>query len=582
MTRVGLKEKRKFSFFATVLLKRKKDKKEIPTLNFSSRFLSSASFSTFAVYFLLCVEKITHNKKLATPPTAKELNPTHKTKTRAKKFCLPSGASLTALCLSTILFSFDSFAQINTEPVMPTFQPVPIGHSYTPGNPFPDQWDYFPQLKNPLQSMREQQQQQIQQQNRQQMQKFGTEPQPTQEQMKVDYYDKLTVARQQKTQELFNEINTLDNSQSKIDPKKLIEYERAKKKLRLADTNSVDFKSYRKYYELSYNEITQMLSEKKSLNLKRAVFLIETPFYKNKLSYEKYCKQIDDLVFICKQIMTEKGINPKNYMACHYAIQKLFSEKFTYKNRLGKEEIFEPFSYDFSVYEKHRDDADWKEQFVTRLLDLKVGQCHSMPLLYLILAEELNANAYLALAPNHSYIKFGNQKQAYCFETTNGTFTSDEWIVSSGFISATAIKNQIFLAPLDKKQVIAQSLIDLESGLEFLCGKSDFSIKCANTTLNYLPNSIRAVMIIHNMILAECAKTASKYHFPKYEEYYKYPELKEQFDNMLEVELQIESVGYQKISNEQYEKWRASANGEKERREHLKLMSKLQESANEK
>ncbi len=50
-------------------------KKELPSLNFLSRFLSSPSFSTFAVYFLLCVEKNTHNKKLAKPPTAKELNP---------------------------------------------------------------------------------------------------------------------------------------------------------------------------------------------------------------------------------------------------------------------------------------------------------------------------------------------------------------------------------------------------------------------------------------------------------------------------------------------------------------------------
>lgn len=86
MTRVDLNDKRKFSFFATAFLR--KEKNEMPTLNFSSWFLSSPSFSTFAVYFLLCVEKITHNKKLAKPPTTKELNPTRKTKTRAKNFSL--------------------------------------------------------------------------------------------------------------------------------------------------------------------------------------------------------------------------------------------------------------------------------------------------------------------------------------------------------------------------------------------------------------------------------------------------------------------------------------------------------------
>jgi hypothetical protein len=71
-------------FAPTHFLKMEKQNKISP-LNFLSRFLSPASFSTFAVYFLLCVEKITHNKKLAAPPTAKELNPARKTKTCAKK-----------------------------------------------------------------------------------------------------------------------------------------------------------------------------------------------------------------------------------------------------------------------------------------------------------------------------------------------------------------------------------------------------------------------------------------------------------------------------------------------------------------
>jgi poly-gamma-glutamate capsule biosynthesis protein CapA/YwtB (metallophosphatase superfamily) len=76
----------------------------MPTFNFLILFLSSASFSTFAVYFLLFVVKITHNKKLAKSPTAKELNPALKTKTRAKKFSPHTRSSWTVLCLMTVLF----------------------------------------------------------------------------------------------------------------------------------------------------------------------------------------------------------------------------------------------------------------------------------------------------------------------------------------------------------------------------------------------------------------------------------------------------------------------------------------------
>ncbi|MCC6448633.1 MAG: hypothetical protein IT215_08095, partial [Chitinophagaceae bacterium] len=59
-------------------------------------------------------------------------------------------------------------------------------------------------------------------------------------------------------------------------------------------------------------------------------------------------------------------------------------------------------------------------------------------------------------------------------------------------------------------------------------------------------------------------------------------ELKKQFDDMIEFELKVEETGHIRVPDEQYEKWRRTANEEKQRREHLKLMSKLQESANEK
>lgn len=434
-----------------------------------------------------------------------------------------------------------------------------------------------------LSQMRQENQAKTQEQNRQQMQQFGIEPPPTPEQIaKGNYYDQLAVKRELKQREFFAELKSFDIPSKPLTPKELEEKEKTQKKLRLADTNSIEYKTYKVCYQKSYNEIVNMLNGKTPMSLKRAVFLTENPFYKNKLSYEKYCKQINDLVFICKQIMAENNLSPKNYMACHFAIQKLYAEKITYKNSLGKTETFEPLTYNLSIYDKERDDEDWTEQFVNKLLNIKMGQCHSMPLLYLILAEELNASAFLALSANHSYIKFGNQKQSYCFETTNGNFTSDEWIVTSGYVSATAIKNQIYLTPLVKKQVIAECIADLEGGLEFHCGKSDFSIKCANTTLHYFPNSIKSILIINNFIIAQCAKTAEKYHFPKYDNYYKFPELKKQYDEMINYELQVEETGYQKIPNEQYEKWRQSANEEKQRREHLTLISKLKESANEK
>lgn len=86
--------KRKFTFFALTLFKKKKNKKELPPLNFSSRFLSPSSFSTFASRAVLFVEKFTN--KTCTPfgKLAKELNPSRQTKTSAKKNSFTSNKSV--------------------------------------------------------------------------------------------------------------------------------------------------------------------------------------------------------------------------------------------------------------------------------------------------------------------------------------------------------------------------------------------------------------------------------------------------------------------------------------------------------
>lgn len=563
------------------------DKRRLPTLNFLSGFLSDTLFAH--CYTRSCGRQ--------------RANPTRKTKTPAKKFCLPAFASCTGLFILTMLFSVDTFAQNNSFGNLPLSQraieqieknmvnssdwhrlnELKMLNANFPSLAYQQQinalYEQYRFTLVGLEFEREKQEWQIQQQNLQQMQKFGHQPPPKQEEMKVDYYDKQAIIRQQKMKELYEEINSINNSYEPADPIKLEELEKVKRKLRVADTNSVDYKNYIKYYNEAYNELVNMLSGKTALNLKRAVFVVENAYHKNKLNYEKYCKQIDNLVFICKQIMKEKGLDLKNYMACHYTIQRLFAEKFIYKNDLGQDVTFEPFGYDFiDIF----GDNDQTKGFVTKLLNTKIGQCHSMPLLYLILAEELNANAYLALAPNHSYVKFGNQYQAFGFETTNGTFTSDEWIVASGYISPTAIKNQIYLAPLTKEKVIAECLIDLEEGMSFLFGKSNFSIKCSNATLKYFPNSIRSILTISNVLVAECAQSASKYKFPKEADYVKYPNLKKQFDEMVEYETAVEQTGYMRIPQDQYEKWQQTANEEKQRREHLKLLDKLKEYSNEK
>ncbi len=370
----------------------------------------------------------------------------------------------------------------------------------------------FPNSNQPpkartLQELHQQQQVQAQRQNRQQMERLGSQPPPLQQQITFDYYDQQAIVKQRKEQELYHLINSINNETR---PNTKIS-EESNSLFLIADTSSMTFKNHSQHYNTAYNEISDMLSGKKELSLKRTVFVIENAYHQNKLNYDRYSKQIDELVSVCKQILRKENLKTDNYIACHYAIQKLFSESFTYKNTAGKTISFKPFGYDFDDY---MGNEDFTKMFVTKLLETKTGQCHSLPLLYLIVAEELNVNAYLGLAPNHSYVKFGNQYQSYNFETTNGTFVTDQWIVKSGYISSSAIKNQIYLAPLTKQQVIAECLVDLSAGLENYVGESDFTIKCASSALHYFPKSIRSMLTVHGFVVAHCANTCLLYTSP--------------------------------------------------------------------
>jgi len=97
------RRKRKFSFFANALLK----EKELPPLNFLSGFLYSASFSTFASRAFLFVRKNTNKSRTPFGKLAKELNPSRKTKTLAKKFSF-APASWTAPFIFQNFRNFDN------------------------------------------------------------------------------------------------------------------------------------------------------------------------------------------------------------------------------------------------------------------------------------------------------------------------------------------------------------------------------------------------------------------------------------------------------------------------------------------
>ncbi|ELM3645245.1 hypothetical protein RYR26_002522, partial [Flavobacterium psychrophilum] len=171
------------------------------------------------------------------------------------------------------------------------------------------------------------------------------------------------------------------------------------------------------YYKQVFDKM-QILDET-NYSIKDVNFQIENAFFENKLGkaeFDKIIKQSGEFI-IAK--MKELNYDLNSNSAKNFMLFKFFSETLQLK---GFKTKHLPLKYDF---EDFNGDKNWSKMFVTKLLKTGKGQCHSLPLLYLTLAEEIGATAYLALAPKHSYIKFQDEnKKWYNIELTNGMFTA--------------------------------------------------------------------------------------------------------------------------------------------------------------
>lgn len=121
-----------------------------------------------------------------------------------------------------------------------------------------------------------------------------------------------------------------------------------------------------------------------------------------------------------------------------------------------------PFRYDpddpFGQDSRHR--------LLSSYLDTRDGNCVSMPILFVILAERLGLDATLSTAPLHILVKYTDSQsgQTYNLEATSSAgFTRDAWYRKHMPMSDAAIANGVYLKTLSHREalaVIATPLID--------------------------------------------------------------------------------------------------------------------------
>lgn len=325
-------------------------------------------------------------------------------------------------------------------------------------------------------------------------------------------------------------------------------------------------------YRQAFNELSKL--NPNSFSITKAVFTVENAFFNNKYNYadfENVLKQSADLV---KQILKRENLSPKSNTALNYGIMKLYQQNNTYYNSKTKRTItLKPLRYDFTDF---MGKIDYTKMFTIKLLSTGKGQCHSLPLLYLMLAEQLGAKAYLSLAPQHSFIQFVDFKgNIMNFETTNGNLVSSNWLLQSGYINANALKSKVYLDTLSQRKLYAQCLADLLLGYESKFGYDDFTELIRQKIMQVNPDNMTANIIESNIKLQIAARKINEAGKPNESDLPNYPEAYQAYLNMQAAYDKIEGLGFQDMPPEAYQRWLKSIQQEKKKQETKEMQEKM-------
>lgn len=327
------------------------------------------------------------------------------------------------------------------------------------------------------------------------------------------------------------------------------------------------------YYE-SYEILSKALAGDNRLSFKDAVFLVESTYYDHQLDTIKLNTATKNLAKLCKAF---KEANKLNYdlkdeptVSTWAAIFKVLTDTVQIIQPNGGIAPHFPYTYDF---EDFFGENDWSNMFVTKLIGKRTGNCHSLPYLYKILAEELGTTAQLALAPNHIYIKHRSLKTGmFNTELTSSTFPIDAWIMASGYIHLTAIQNGVYMKALNDNESIALCMIDLAEGYKRKTNNSDsdFIIKCCDKALEYFPNYVNALILKAETIKSQYDRLTSVNPKPTNEQKVRIQGL---FNEMQDLYVTVHKLGYRQMPKDMYMKWLIELKTEKEKYQNKNVTS---------
>jgi hypothetical protein len=323
-------------------------------------------------------------------------------------------------------------------------------------------------------------------------------------------------------------------------------------------------------YKAAFDTLKQMIEGRIPMSVKRGVFMAENAYFDNQFSYARYDAQIKELTGLCRRAAKAKNYNLKDKAVCNWAIQRVMADTLSFREKKGGITKHVPFSYDYEGYLNQKTNPEI--YMVTRLLVLGKGNCNSLPLLYLVLAEELKTEAYLSTAPNHTYIKFRDNKGTlFNYETTVGLLTSDAFVIGSGYIKAEGVKSKIYLDTLNTKRVMAHLMTHLSNAYLRKFGGDDNALYFAETALQYDPKNMTARTQRENILTQRYLMALDKAGLKEGDDLTNFPQIKAMWEKVRGLYMETDNMGYVAFPMKEYVKWLKTAQNEKEQREHRKF-----------
>lgn len=294
-------------------------------------------------------------------------------------------------------------------------------------------------------------------------------------------------------EQLIREAEAYEKQRIEAQRKRFAEQNSVRKHYGLPGKNHI---AETQHYKKAFNKLSAM--NPNDFSVKDATFIIENAFYEEQKDYEEFNRIVKQTGDFLREKMDELGYDKNSNLAKNFMLFKFFADTLEIKSKNLKHL---PLEYDFEDY---MGNEDWTKMFVHKLLETGKGQCNSLPRLYLILAEEIGAEAFLSLSPNHSYIKFRDEDENwYNVELTNHMFTTDTFILQSGFIKSEAMQNEIYMQTFTNQQLFAQMLTDFAQGYVHKFGHSPFVKEVVDKALELYPGLLNAHMVNANFLATQ-------------------------------------------------------------------------------